>query len=70
MTKEQIIQLLNTKIKLAKDEVIIFNHSQEYFAGVINGMKQAKELIAMIDNENNHDTKKNEETSENFLRMC
>ena len=53
MTKEDIMNLLNKKIEQAKDECKIFKNSDEYYAGVIEGLKQAKEIVGMLDKENN-----------------
>lgn len=75
MTKNEILELLNIKIKAAKK---ISNqdhgHNTEawssYYSGIARGLEDAKSILGMLDNQNNKVTKKNEETDENFLRMC
>lgn len=75
MTKNEIIALLNTKIKDAK-EISNQNHGHNteawssYYSGIARGLEDAKSILGMLDKPNNKVTKKNEETDENFLRMC
>lgn len=75
MTKNEIIALLNTKIKEAK-EISNQNHGHNteawssYYSGIARGLEDAKSILGMLDKPNNKVTKKNEETDENFLRMC
>lgn len=75
MTKNEIIDLLNIKIKKAK-EISNQNHGHNtdswssYYSGIARGLEDAKSILGMLDKPNNHATRKNEETDENFLRMC
>lgn len=75
MTKNEILELLNIKIKEAK-EISNQNHGHNteawssYYSGVAQGLEDAKSIFGMLDKPNNKVRKKNEETDENFLRMC
>ena len=75
MTKNEILELLNIKIKEAK-EISNQNHGHNteswssYYSGIARGLEDAKSILGMLDKPNNKVTKKNEETDENFLRMC
>ena len=75
MTKNEILALLNVKIKEAK-EILNQNHGHNtdawssYYSGIARGLEDAKSIFGMLDKPNNHKTKKTEETEENFLRMC
>jgi hypothetical protein len=70
MTKNEIILLLNRKIKEAK-ETANQNHGHNtdswntYYSGLAQGLEDAKSIFGMLDKPNNHQTKK---TEENFLR--
>ena len=75
MTKDEILTLLNIKIKEAK-EISNQNHGHNteawssYYSGIARGLEDAKSILGMLDKPNNKVRKKNEETNENFLRMC
>lgn len=75
MTKNEILELLNIKIKEAK-EISNQNHGHNteawssYYSGIARGLEDAKSILGMLDKPNNKVSKKNEETDENFLRMC
>ena len=75
MTKDEILTLLNIKIKEAK-EISNQNHGHNteawssYYSGIARGLEDAKSILGMLDKPNNKVIKKNEETDENFLRMC
>lgn len=68
MTKNEILELLNIKIKEAKE--ISTDTLSSYYSGIARGLEDAKSILEMLDKPNNKVTKKNEETNENFLRMC
>lgn len=74
MTKDEILELLNIKIKEAK-EISNQNHGHNteawssYYSGIARGLEDAKSILGMLDKPNKI-RKKNEETDENFLRMC
>ena len=68
MTKNEILELLNIKIKEAKE--ISTDTLSSYYSGIARGLEDAKSILGMLDKPNNKVTKKNEETDENFLRMC
>ena len=75
MTQAEIIKLLNRKIKEAIEiSERDYGHNTEawsnYYSGVAQGLKDAKSIIGMLGKPNNKVRKKNEETDENFLRMC
>lgn len=58
MTKEQIIELLNRKIKEAiKTSEQDHGHNTvwwcDYYSGVAEGLKEAKSIIGMLDKQNN-----------------
>lgn len=53
MTKEQVMNLLNKKIENAEENRKRYTNCDEYYYGVIEGLKQAKEIVGMLDNENN-----------------
>lgn len=53
MTKEQVMNLLNKKIENAEENRKRYNNCDEYYYGVIEGLKQAKEVVGMLDKENN-----------------
>ena len=70
-----MLALLNIKIREAK-EISKQNHGHNtdawssYYSGIAQGLEDAKSILGMMDKPNNRKTKKNEETDENFLRMC
>ena len=75
MTKNEILELLNVKIKEAKEiSNQNYGHNTDawscYYSGIARGLEDAKSIFGMLDKPNNHKTKKTEETEENFLRMC
>lgn len=45
--------LLNKKIEHAEEDSKRYTNCDEYYYGVIEGLKQAKELVGMLDKENN-----------------
>ena len=53
MTKEQVMNLLNKRIENAEENRKRYTNCDEYYYGVIEGLKQAKEIVGMLDNENN-----------------
>lgn len=58
MTQEQIIELLNRKINEAiKTSEQDHGHNTEwwcdYYSGVVEGLKEAKSIIGMLDKQNN-----------------
>ena len=58
MTKEQIIKLLNRKIKEAiktSEQYHGYNTVWwcDYYSGVAEGLKEAKSIIGMLDKQNN-----------------
>mgnify|MGYP003414909322 FL=1 len=63
MTKNEIILLLNRKIKEAK-ETANQNHGHNtdswntYYSGLVQGLEDAKSIFGMLDKPNNHQTKK------------
>jgi hypothetical protein len=63
MTKNEIILLLNRKIKEAK-ETANQNHGHNtdswntYYSGLAQGLEDAKSIFGMLDKPNNHQTKK------------
>jgi hypothetical protein len=52
MTQEQIMELLNRKIKeyTKKSEQ---NHWCDYYGGVVKGLKDAQSVIGMLDKQHN-----------------
>lgn len=57
MTKERIIELLNKKIKEAKElsnqkHGINTDTWSNYYCGIAKGLKEAKSLIGMLNNKN------------------
>ena len=53
MTKDGVMNLLNKKIENAEENRKRYNNCDEYYYGVIEGLKQAKEVVGMLDKENN-----------------
>ena len=53
MTKEQVMILLNKKIENAEENRKRYTDYGGYYYGVIEGLKQAKEIVGMLDKENN-----------------
>ena len=70
MTKNEILELLNIKIKEAQNHGHNTDAWSSYYSGIARGLEDAKSILGMLDKPNNKVTKKNEETDENFLRMC
>lgn len=60
MTQEQIMELLNRKIKEAimtsKQDHGAHNNEawSHYYSGVVEGLKEAKSVIGMLNKQNNH----------------
>ena len=67
MTKNEIIDILNIKIKEAK-EISNQNHGHNtdswssYYSGIVRGLEDAKSILGMLDKPNNQAKRKNEET--------
>lgn len=63
MTKDEILKLLNIKIKEAK-EISNQNHGHNteiwssYYSGIARGLEDAKSILGMLDKPNNKVTKK------------
>ena len=53
MTKTGIMNLLNKKIENAEENRKRYTNCNEYYYGVIEGLKQAKEIVGMLEKENN-----------------
>lgn len=59
MTQEQIMELLNRKIKeaieMSKQDHGAHNNEawSHYYSGVAEGLKEAKSIIGMLDKQNN-----------------
>lgn len=50
MTKEEVLTLIDRKIKKYKDlNFVSFTDNDEYYYGVIKGLESAKEIISMLD---------------------
>lgn len=54
MTKEQIMEILNRKIKeftkkLAQDPKYSTERCHDYYSGVVKGLKDAQSVIGMLD---------------------
>jgi hypothetical protein len=59
MTQEQIMELLNRKIKEAimtskQDHGHNTEWWREYYSGVAEGLKEAKSIVGMLNKQNNH----------------
>lgn len=52
MTKDEIMTLLDKRIMDADEHVKIFTGNDSYFAGIQEGLRQAKELVGMLDKRN------------------
>lgn len=52
MTKDEIIAFINKRIKDAEIQSKIFVGNDSYFAGIQEGLRQARELIGMLDKNN------------------
>lgn len=52
MTKDEIMVLIERKIKNAKIEAKIFVGNDSYYAGIQEGLRQAREIVGMIDKNN------------------
>lgn len=52
MTKDEIIVLINKKIKDARHEAKLFVGNDSYFAGIQEGLRRAKEIVGMLDKNN------------------
>lgn len=63
MTKEEILIIINKKIKKA-NEMSEQNHGHNtdawssYYSGIARGLEDAKSVFGMLDKPNNHKTKK------------
>ena len=53
MTKDGVMNLLNKKIENAEENRKRYTDYGGYYYGVIEGLKQAKEIVGMLDKENN-----------------
>lgn len=53
MTKDGVMNLLNKRIEIAEENRKRYTNCDEYYYGVIEGLRQAKEIVGMLDNENN-----------------
>lgn len=52
MTKDEVMALIERKIKNAKIEAKIFSGNDNYYAGIQTGLKQAREIVGMLDKNN------------------
>ena len=52
MTKDDIIVLINKRIDDAETQSKIFVGNDSYFAGIQEGLRQAREIVGMIDKNN------------------
>lgn len=52
MTKDEIMALINRRIEDAEREAKIFVGNDSYFAGIQEGLRQAKSILGMIDKNN------------------
>ena len=52
MTKDEIMALINKRIEDAKHEAKIFVGNDSYFAGIQEGLRQAIEIVGMLDKKN------------------
>lgn len=52
MTKYEIITLINKRINNTETQSKIFVGNDSYFAGIQEGLRQAREIIGMLDKNN------------------
>lgn len=52
MTKDEIMALINKRIKDAETQSKIFVGNDSYFAGIQEGLRQAIEIVGMLDKKN------------------
>lgn len=52
MTKDEIIVLINRKIKDAKHQEKLFVGNDSYFAGIQEGLRRARQIVGMLDKNN------------------
>ena len=52
MTKDEVMALIERKIKDAKIEAKIFVGNDSYYAGIQEGLRQAREIVGMLDKNN------------------
>lgn len=52
MTKDEIMALINKRIDDAETQSKIFVGNDSYFAGIQEGLRQAREIVGMLDKKN------------------
>lgn len=52
MTKDEIMALINKRIKDAENEAKIFVGNDSYFSGIQEGLRRAREIVGMLDKNN------------------
>ena len=52
MTKDEIMALINKRIEDAETQSKIFVGNDSYFAGIQEGLRQAREIVGMLDKNN------------------
>ena len=52
MTKDEIIALINKRIDDAETQSKIFVGNDSYFSGIQEGLRQAREIVVMLNKKN------------------